>query len=95
MRTSHVDLPGNNRPLKQGARRLGPADLSQLVTVTVIVRGKHQLPEPDPTAAPMSLAEVEQKYGADPKDIERVKSVLSSAPYGLKVIGSSPASSAD
>lgn len=56
MRTSHVDLPGNNRPLKQGARRLGPADPSQLVTVTVIVRGKHQLPEPDPTAAPAAAA---------------------------------------
>jgi kumamolisin len=90
MRTSHVDLPGNNRPLKQGARRLGPADPDQLVRVTVVVRGKHEIPEPDPSTAPMSLAEVEQKYGADSKDIERVKSVLSSAPYGLKVIGSSP-----
>jgi kumamolisin len=89
MRSSHIDLPGNNRPLKHGAKRLRPADPNQLVKITVVIRGKQELPEPDPSAAPMSLADLESNYGADPGDLEKVEKALASSSYGLKVIGAS------
>ena len=88
MDISHVDLLGNNRPPKRGAKRLGPSDPAQLVNITVVVRGKEELPEPDPAVAPLSIREIEQKYGADPKDIDKVSKVLSED-FGLEVVGSS------
>ena len=54
MDISHVDLLGSNRPPKRGAKRLGPSDPAQRVNITVVVRGKEELPEPDPAAAPLS-----------------------------------------
>jgi kumamolisin len=89
MTTSHVDLPGSTRPVRQGAKRLGPADPKQLVRVTLVVRAKHELPEPNPGAAPMPITQIESEYGADPQEIEKVASVLSSPQFGLKVMGSS------
>ena len=89
MRASHVDLPGSGRQLKQGAKRLGPADPQQLVKITVVVRGKHELPEPDPAVAPMAISELEAHYGADAQDIQQVENVLSSGTFGLKVTGAS------
>jgi kumamolisin len=89
MSTSHVDLAGNGRSLQPGVVRLGPAEPTQIVKVTVVVRGLRELPEPDPLVAPLTIAQIERDYGADPQDIEKVSSVLSAARFGLKVTGAS------
>jgi kumamolisin len=88
MSISHVLLSGNNRVPKRGAKRLGPSDPAQLVNITVVVRGKEELPEPDPAVARLSIGEIDQKYGADPRDIDKVSQVLSQE-YGLEVVSSS------
>jgi kumamolisin len=88
MSDTHVDLPRNERPAKRDARKIGEADPNQRVEITVVVRGKKELPEPNP-AAPMPIAEIEKEYGADPKDTDLVAKVLSSE-YGLKVVDKSP-----
>lgn len=72
---THVDLPGNSRPAKIGADRIGDADPSELVRVTVLVRGKNPIPEPDPNS-PMAISEIEEKAGADPGDVAIVADTL-------------------
>jgi kumamolisin len=50
--------------------------------ITVKVRRKADLPEPDP-ARPISKAELAAKYGADPKDLETVEKILTA--FGMTV----------
>jgi kumamolisin len=90
MNTTHIDLPGNERAAKQDARKIRPADPNQIVDITVVLKGLKELPEPDPRVAPMRIADIERDYGADPADVDLVTRVLSSAPYGLKVVDASP-----
>jgi len=90
MDNTHIDLPGNNRAPKRGAARLGPADPNQPVEITVVLRGIKEQPEPDPLVAPIPIADLEREYGTAPADIKLVTRVLTSKPYGLKVIDTSP-----
>jgi kumamolisin len=87
MSATHIDLPGNERPAKRDARKIGTADPKQLVKITVVVRGIKELPEPDPLA-PMPIAEIEREYGADPADIKLVERALKV--YGLRPVKASP-----
>src|SRR5690348_1758768 len=78
--SSHVPLKGSRRYMRAGSQVLGPADREEWVEVTVKVRRKAALPEPDP-GNPISQAALATQYGADPNDLNAVETEL--AKFGL------------
>lgn len=71
--------------MRPGARVLGVADPDEPIEITIKVRRKKPLP--GPAAKPgetLSLQELEAQYGADPADMEKVKTVLTG--YGVKIL---------
>src|ERR1700761_6623863 len=87
-----VPLGGSSRSMRPGAHVLGVADADEWIEGTVKVRRKQELPEPavgqaKPGSGPskgMSFAELEAQYGADPADMEKVKTVLEG--QGLRIL---------
>ena len=80
-----VPLPGSERSELQGASpALAPLDDSQVITVTVLLRRRAEIPtalvEGPQT---ISTSELGDRYGADPADAQLVAEVLGS--YGLTV----------
>jgi kumamolisin len=95
--STHVALAGSMRVVRPGARVLGVADPDEWIEVTIKVRRKKSLPEPGagaggsgeagaskPVAKPLSLKELEDQYGADPADMEKVRTVLTE--LGVQVL---------
>jgi kumamolisin len=82
----HVPLPGSERPLPTGARRLRDADASERLEVTVTLPGP-ALPEPGAGEA-LTREQLERDHGADPAVIARVTEELQR--LGLRVEQSSP-----
>jgi kumamolisin len=80
---THVLLQGSRRYLRAGSQVLGRADPQEWVEVTVKVRRKADLPEPDPDH-PISQAVLQQRYAADPADLDTVERVLTG--FGLTTI---------
>lgn len=71
--------------MRPGARVLGAADPSEWIEVTIKVRRKKPLPEVAARlATPLTRQQLQAEYGADPADIEKVKTVLTG--LGLKII---------
>lgn len=83
---THVKLPGSTRYPRAGARVIGKSDPQEWCEVTVKVRRKAPLPEPNPDK-PISRAELASKYGADSKDLDLVEKELT--PYGVSVAAKS------
>jgi len=83
-----VRLSGSTRIQRPGSVILGRSDPQDPCEVTIKVRRKAELPEPDPDH-PISRNLLVSKYGADPKDIDRVEREMES--LGLKVISKSAA----
>ncbi len=78
----HVVLPGSERFHRPGSEVMSASDPQEVCDITVKVRRKAELPEPDP-ANPISKAELAAKYGADSKDLETVEKILTS--FGMTV----------
>jgi kumamolisin len=83
--TSYVTLPGSQRLVRPGSSLLGAAGPDEWIEMTVKVRRKTPLPElPGRPSAVLTREELSTRYGADPLDMERVKTVFSG--LGLKVL---------
>ncbi|HEX5870899.1 MAG TPA: S53 family peptidase [Longimicrobium sp.] len=83
MSTSHVMLPGSERPAKRGATRVRDVDPETPVEVTLTLRGP-ALPDADHLPArTLSPAELASAYGASEHDAATVSDVL--ARHGLTV----------
>ncbi|GGB16957.1 kumamolisin [Puia dinghuensis] len=79
--------------MRPGAQVLGVADPDEWLELTIKLRRKKPLPEPGAAgatasgakqAAPLTRAELEAQYGADPADMEKVSTVLTG--LGLKIL---------
>ena len=79
---THVLLKGSRRYQRAGSQLLGRAKKGEWCELTVKIRRKTPLPEPV-AGKPISKADLTVKYGADPKDLDKAKTVLST--YGLTV----------
>jgi kumamolisin len=90
MPNTHVLLKGSRRYHRAGAEILGRADPHEWCEVTVKVRRKTQLPEPNTTtgAAVLTLEQLANQHGADPADIADVERVLGG--FGLTVVSKNP-----
>jgi kumamolisin len=66
---THLPLTGSDREPLEGATRIGPADPSEQIEVTVLLRPKQQLP----AGARLTHEQLEAAHGADPQDITRVQ----------------------
>jgi kumamolisin len=80
-----VPLPGSERSELAGAAPApAPLDDSQVITVTVLLRRRAEVPE-ELVQGPetISTSELGERYGADPADAQLVSEVLGS--YGLTV----------
>jgi kumamolisin len=80
-----VPLPGSDRPELSGAAPApAPLDDSQVITVTVLLRRRAEVPaELVQGPQTISTSELGERYGADPADAQLVSEVLGS--YGLTV----------
>ncbi|HEY1823295.1 MAG TPA: S53 family peptidase [Trebonia sp.] len=80
-----VPLPGSDRSELQGAAPVStPLDTSQVITVTVLLRRRAQVPT-ELVQGPQTIttSELGERYGADPADAQLVAEVLGT--YGLAV----------
>jgi kumamolisin len=71
-------LPGSNRQAYPNTRRTGPVPGDETVEVTVVLRRRGGAPQPA-TGEVLSKAELEQRYGADPADIDLLTSIVTEA----------------
>jgi kumamolisin len=79
-----VPLPGSERSELPGATPAAPLDGSQVITVTVLLRRRAEVPtELVEGPQTISTSELGDRYGADPADAQLVAEVLGS--YGLTV----------
>jgi kumamolisin len=79
-----VPLPGSDRSELSGASAAAPLDGDQVITVTVLLRRRAEVPRAlveGPQT--ISTSELGDRYGADPADAQLVSEVLGS--YGLTV----------
>ena len=79
-----VPLPGSDRSELSGASAAAPLDDDQVITVTVLLRRRAEVPRAlveGPQT--ISTSELGDRYGADPADAQLVSEVLGS--YGLTV----------
>jgi len=74
MAETRVELPGSHRDPLAGRETLGPADPSETAHVTVVLRRKEQVLPITPYGAPKRRDEYTAAHGADPLDIEAVRS---------------------
>jgi len=76
--------------MRPGAQVLGVADPDEWLELTIKLRRKKALPAPAGNAGgkPLTRAELEAQYGADPADIEKVRTVLTT--LGLKILKEDP-----
>jgi kumamolisin len=85
---SRVPLPGSERQLPADARRVGPADPDEPVTVTVLVRRRPGAQPLDTAAAPLDRAAFAEMRGALPDDLAAVERFAHD--HDLAVAESSP-----
>ena len=88
---SFVLLPGSERGTLPGAEPTGTVDASERIEVTLVTRRRAELRR-DASGAPVRLsrAELEQRHGTDPADLDLVASTL--ARFGLEVTSRDPGS---
>src|SRR5580704_13727956 len=87
---ARVVLAGSTRAVRPGAVVLGVADPHEWIEVTIKVRRKKPLPGWGAfPAGTMTRDQLAADYGADPADMEKVKTVLGS--LGLRVLRELPA----
>jgi kumamolisin len=89
--SAHVLLEGSWRELRPGAQVLGVADADEWLELTIKLRRKKGLPEPGSgkgVTKLLSRAELQAQYGADPADVEKVRTVLTA--LGLKILKEDP-----
>jgi kumamolisin len=63
--TEHVSIPGS--------RAIGPTDPHQLVEVSVILKHRQNLPEPENPTQHLSHHDLAKTYGADPTQVDRIR----------------------
>ena len=87
----HVPLPGSSRTPLVDVRQIGPVEPTEDVPFTVVLRRRADLPRnlvegPDT----VSRTELAVRFGADPDDIERVRTVFEAA--GVRIVEVHPGS---
>src|SRR6266699_838080 len=87
----HVPLPGSSRAPLADARRIGPVEPTEEIPFTVVLRRRADLPR-DLVEGPdtVSRAELAVRFGADPDDVERVRTAFVAA--GVRVVDVHPGS---
>jgi kumamolisin len=88
---ARVVLAGSTRPAAHGFTPAGTLDPSTVVTATVVLRRRAELPA-GLVSGPSVIGrqELADRYGADPADVQRVRSVLSG--LGVEVVAEDPGS---
>ncbi len=90
MTESRRTLPGSNRPAVAAADTTGPLDPATTVEATLVLRRRAEVDPSALTGPPLSRAELAQRYGADPADVEAVRAAVTGA--GAEVVSADPAS---
>jgi kumamolisin len=97
---NRIPIPGSERSVLLGARVVGPADASERILVTVLVRrrpsskGLTSMLEEMSTLKPVDRKHLSRKefavsHGADPRDLKKVEEFARN--YGIKVVESNVA----
>ena len=79
MTNSRAVLPGSDRLPAPAATVVGPLDPATEITVTIVLRRRA---EPDAAAfatAPLSRAELAERYGAEPAEVDTVRQAVEAA----------------
>src|SRR5271154_6238542 len=97
--SGYRQLAGSERKVRKGAKRVGPADPKETLSVSIYLRRRADAP-PLPTQEhfvatplsqrqPLSRAELGERQGASPEDIKVVTDFAQAA--GLKIVQTDPA----
>ena len=82
-------VQGSGRDAVEGVTTSGPVPDGQEIDVTLVLRRRAELPAPGHSSDPMDAAELGKRYGADPADLQAVRSVVTDA--GAQVLSEDPA----
>jgi kumamolisin len=85
MTESRQIIPGSER--SPSATALQPLPDDELVQATLVLRRREAL---EPGLAPLTPAELAERYGADPADLEQVRAALADA--GVRIVEEHPSS---
>ncbi len=81
--TRYVALPGSERQAVPGATRIGPADPDERLEVTLYLRARID-PQDESPRQPLTRAEFAAHDGAQPADVDAVRSFAHAA--GLRIV---------
>ncbi len=90
MTEPRVTLPGSAREPIHSARALGPIDPDERIELTLVLRRRAELDDDAIGSVPLTREELAERYGADPADVEAVRSAVTAA--GAEVLEVDPAS---
>ena len=82
-------VQGSGRDAVEGVTTSGPVPDDQEIDVTLVLRRRAELPSSGKSTDAIDAAELGRRYGADPADLQTVRSVVSDA--GARVISEDPA----
>lgn len=66
-------LRGTEHATMPGARAIGPTDPHQLIEVSVILKHRNQLPEPEEQERFLSHSDLAKNYGAEPGQVDKIR----------------------
>jgi kumamolisin len=66
-------LKGTEQSALPGARAVGPTDPHQLIEISVILKNRKEIPEPEEQERFISHSELANNYGADPGNVDKIK----------------------
>ncbi|MBO1767190.1 S53 family peptidase [Allobranchiibius sp. GilTou38] len=82
-------VQGSGRDAVEGVTTSGPVPDDQEIDVTLVLRRRAELPSASHASDPIDVAELAERYGADPADLQAVRSVVTDA--GAHVLSEDPA----
>ncbi|WP_375496886.1 protease pro-enzyme activation domain-containing protein [uncultured Jatrophihabitans sp.] len=88
--SARTTLPGSARAAAAPGELAGPLDPATIIEITLVLRRRAEPPEAAFTRAPLTRAELAERYGADPADLEAVRATVTAA--GAEVVSADAAS---
>jgi kumamolisin len=66
-------LKGTEQAALPGARAVGPTDPHQLIEISIILKNRKEIPDPEEQERLISHSELANSYGADPGNVDKIK----------------------
>jgi kumamolisin len=71
--TKRVAIQGTEHASIPGSRAIGPTDPHQIIAVSVLLKHRQSMPEPESEGRQLSYSDFAKTYGADPAQIDKLR----------------------